>query len=97
MRVMGSRLLIRKLPVEQLSLSRNPSKSNILLVNLGDPRPSIFGEVIALGTDKSKKIDPDLAVGDRIVLKQICGTPVEINKETLYFIEPEDVYCVIRE
>lgn len=91
MRVMGARVLVRRL---QETL---PTGTLIVGVEL-DERLSPFAEIVAVGTLRTRsgdKLPLDVGPGQRVYLKQHCGVPVQINGETLYFVENDDVLAVV--
>lgn len=90
MKVMGARALIRK-------LEYNPTPTGLIQpVKLTD-EPSQYAEIVAVGSVKTDKatFPLDIKPGDKVFTKMYCGAPAQINNETLYFVEYEDILAVI--
>lgn len=81
MRAHGPRLLVR--------FVEGPSQTGLIIHPISTGPPT-FAVVVALGT-----ATPDVMVGDMIVVKPYSGAAVEINQETLHFINYDDALAVL--
>jgi len=82
-KVLGKRILVER-------LDDKPLASAVIEVVHLDERPSQFAKVRALGT----LVNELVSVGDTVVTKQYCGTPVTIEGEDLFLVMEDDILAV---
>lgn len=86
MRVMGARALVRRKDAPKAM------SGLIELVEL-DRQLSQYAEIVYMGTEKN----PDINVGDQVLIGTYSGAPVPINNETLYFVGYNDILAILEE
>lgn len=90
-KVLGPRALVKKLD--------NQLQSQSITVVQFTEEPSQFAVVLAVGRgtklDSGRVLPMDVAVGDTVVIKKLCGTPVFINGEVCHLVMREDMLGVL--
>lgn len=88
-RIPGPRVLVRK-------FAEVPLPGRIQVVQFED-QPANYGEVLVLGkNNREGVIDPELRVGQTVLIATHCGTPVDYDGETLYLLVPDDILAICR-
>ena len=88
----GSKILIKRMDEDKLE------SSIISVVHLDESKESQYAVVISAGTG----LREDIKVGDTVITKKYCGTPVELRpregapREKFYVIMEGDVLGVLR-
>lgn len=100
MRVLGNRVLVKRLEEKALT------SSVIELVTLGNPDPALFALVFGVGPGRRLEngdyIPIEVKTGDLVVLKKYSGTPVRIKTESgieedLQLVDGDDVLGILKQ
>jgi len=89
---LGQKILIKKLEEDKLQ------SSIIEVVNLGESRESQHAVVVRVGSG----VREDVRVGDGVITKQYCGSPVDLSpsegapRERFYVVMENDILGVMR-
>jgi len=85
---MGDRVVVRPLEREEVT------KSGIVLPDTAKEKPQ-EGEVIAVGpgrtTDEGKRINMELAKGDRVIFAKYAGTEIKLDETEYLILRESDV------
>ncbi|HPQ47236.1 MAG TPA: co-chaperone GroES [Clostridia bacterium] len=89
-RPLGERVVIKMLETEETT------KSGIVLPGSAKEKPQV-AEVIAVGTgsDSDDMKEPELSVGDKVLISKYAGTEVKIDGEELTILNISDVLAVV--
>jgi len=91
-RPLHDRVVVRRVKEEE------KSKGGILIPDTAKEKPQ-EGEVIAIGPgardEEGKRIDMDVAIGDRILFGKWSGTEVTIDGEELLIMKESDIMGVV--
>ncbi len=89
---LADRIVIR--PVQQEEMT----KSGIVLPDTAKERPQ-EGEVVAVGPGRylrnGKRLDLEVAVGDKVIYSKYAGTEIQVEDEELLFLGANDVLAKI--
>ena len=86
-RPLGERVVIKMLETEETT------KSGIVLPGSAKEKPQV-AEVIAVGTgsDSDDMKEPELSVGDKVLISKYAGTEVKIDGEELTILNISDAF-----
>ena len=91
-RPLHDRVVVRRVKEEE------KSKGGILIPDTAKEKPQ-EGEVLAIGPgardEEGKRIDMDVAIGDRILFGKWSGTEVTIDGEELLIMKESDIMGVV--
>ena len=89
-RPLGERVVIKMLETEETT------KSGIVLPGSAKEKPQV-AVVIAVGTgsDSDEMKEPELSVGDKVLISKYAGTEVKIDGEELTILNISDVLAVV--
>jgi len=89
-RPLGERVVIKMLETEETT------KSGIVLPGSAKEKPQV-AIVIAVGTggDSDEMKEPELSVGDKVLISKYAGTEVKIDGEELTILNISDVLAVV--
>ena len=79
LRPLNNKVVIKKIELEDKTASGIILQSNT-------PKPEIFAEVLAIGPDVI-----DLTIGDKVVIREFAGMPVEVQGQKLIIISQVDI------
>ena len=91
-RPLHDRVVVRRVKEEE------KSKGGILIPDTAKEKPQ-EGEVVAIGPgardEEGKRVDMDVAIGDRILFGKWSGTEVTIDGEELLIMKEADIVGVV--
>ena len=87
---LGDRVVIKMLETEETT------KSGIVLHGSAKEKPQV-AEVVAVGSgsDPDDLKEPELSVGDKVLISKYAGTEVKIDGEELTILNISDVLAVV--
>lgn len=91
---LGNRVLIKPEEVQE----KTPG-GLVIPPNASDEKKPSFGKVLRLGRGKDSKGVPlkfDVKVGDMVYFKKYSPEEIEIDGETLYVLDTEDILAVVK-
>jgi len=91
---LGNRVLVRPQEIQE----KTPG-GLVIPPNASDEKKPSFGEIVKLGTGKSKEgklIKFDVKIGDMVYFKKYAPEEIEINGEELYILDTEDILAVAK-
>ncbi|OOB80355.1 MAG: co-chaperone GroES [Epulopiscium sp. Nuni2H_MBin003] len=88
---LGDRVVLKHLEAEETT------KSGIILTGSAKEKPQ-EAEVMAVGpgtTEDGKKVEMEVAVGDRVIYSKYSGNEVTLDKEDYVIVSQKDILAVI--
>lgn len=88
---LGDKVVIKKLQAEETT------KSGIVLTSSAQEKPQI-AEIIAVGPGgmvDGIKIDMEVKVGQKVIVRDYAGTTVKIDGEEIIVVRQDDILAIV--
>ncbi|HOO48433.1 MAG: co-chaperone GroES [Saccharofermentanaceae bacterium] len=88
---LGDKVVIKKLQAEETT------KSGIILASAAQEKPQI-AEIIAVGPGgviDGNKIEMNVAVGQKVIIRDYSGTTVKLDGEEYIVVRQDDILAIV--
>lgn len=88
---LGDKVVIKKLQAEETT------KSGIVLTSSAQEKPQI-AEIIAVGSGgmvDGIKVDMEVKVGQKVIVRDYAGTAVKIDGEEIIVVRQDDILAIV--
>jgi chaperonin GroES len=90
-KTLGDKVVIKKLQAEETT------KSGIILASAAQEKPQI-AEIIAVGPGgviDGNKIEMNVAVGQKVIIRDYSGTTVKLDGEEYIVVRQDDILAIV--